>query len=124
MIIKEDYMKKTTNILLLFAVILPIVLLFWPFAQWNGAVSLILRIIPSLAAQILFCRAGKRGWIKAIPAVITGAMALWGTYLYFTSPHWQNATVTGLVADYVSPFICCAVVLAVYFIKRTNSLSK
>lgn len=117
-------MKKTTNILLLTFTILPLVLLFWPFAQWNDAMSLVLRVIPSISAQILLYRVGERGWIKAVPVVVTGALALRGTYLYFTSSHWQNATVAGLVADYVSPFICCAVVLAVCFIKRTNSLSK
>ncbi len=85
---------------------------------------LILRMIPSLSAQILLCRAGKNAWVSAIPVVVTGALALWGTYLYFTSPHWENATIGGLISDYVSPFICCAAVLAVYFIKRTNSLSK
>ena len=117
-------MKKTTNILPLTFTILPLVLLFWPFAQWNSAMSLILRVIPSISAQILLYRTGKHGWIKTVPVVVTGALALWGTYLYFTSSHWQNATVTGLLIDYVSPFICCAAVLAVCFIKRTNSLSK
>ena len=116
-------MKKTVNILLTLAVILPLTLLFWPFVQWNDTVSLMLRVIPSLSAQILLCRVGKRIWIKAIPTVITGAVALWGIYLYFTSPHWVTATVCGLLSDYVSPFTCCAAVLAVYLI-ITNSLSK
>ena len=116
-------MKKTTNILLLVAVVLPLVLIFWPFAQWNNVMSFLLRIIPSLSAQILLCRVGKHSWIKSIPAVVTGAVALWGTYLYFTTSHWQNAMVTGLLVDYVSPFTCCAAVLAVYLI-ITNSLSK
>ena len=45
-------MKKMTNILLLTFTILPLVLLFWPFAQWNSAMSLVLRVIPSISAQI------------------------------------------------------------------------
>ena len=116
-------MKTTFNVLLVPAVILPFVLLFWPFVQWNDTVSLILRVIPSLSAQILLCRVGKHIWIKAIPTVITGAVALWGIYLYFTSPHWVTATVCGLLFDYVSPFTCCAAVLVVYLI-ITNRLSK
>ena len=33
-------MKKTTNTLFLTFTILPLVLLFWPFAQWNDACRL------------------------------------------------------------------------------------
>ena len=111
-------MKKTTNILLVFAVIIPLVLLFWPFAEWNDAMSIILRIIPSVAVQVLLCRICKPNIVKAVPALLTGAFAAWGTYLFFTSPHWSNATVGGLIADYVSPFICCIVVLITYLLAK------
>lgn len=104
-------MKKTMGILLTVAIIVPVVLLFWPFAMWNDAMSLILRVVPSLAVQILLCRIEKCYIVKALPTIFTGAFAAWGTYLYFTSPHWSNATFGGLIADYVSPFICCVVVL-------------
>ena len=40
-------MKKTINILLVVAVIVPVVLLFWPFAMWDDVMSVILRVIPS-----------------------------------------------------------------------------
>ena len=116
-------MKKTMNGWLTTAVVVPVVLLFWPFAMWNDAMSLILRVIPSLAAQALFCRIGTWNIARGIPAVLTGAFAAWGTYLYFTSPHWSNATFWGsLIADYVSPFICCIIVLLVYLFihKRKN----
>ena len=116
-------MKKTINGFLTAAVIVPVVLLFWPFARWNDAMSLILRVIPSLAAQALFCRIGAWKKVKVIPAALTGAEAAWGTYLYFTSPHWSNATFWGsLMADYVSPFICCMIVLLVdlFICKRKN----
>lgn len=109
-------MKKTVDILLIIAVIVPVVLLFWPFAMWNDVMSLILRIIPSLAAQILLFRVGKRNIVKSLPVLFSGAFAAWGTYLYFTSPHWSNATWDTLIADYVSPFICCFVVLSVCLI--------
>ena len=111
-------MKKTTNILLVFAVIIPLVLLFWPFVEWNDAMSVILRIIPSVAVQVLLCRICKSYIVKAVPALLTGAFAAWGTYLFFTSPHWSNATVGGLIADYVSPFICCIIVLGVCLLMK------
>ena len=104
-------MKKETNILLVFAVILPLALLFWPFATWHGIMALILRMIPAIAVQALVGRVCKSNIIRAIPALLTGALAVWGTYLFFTSPHWSNATAGDLLRDYVSPFIGCIAVL-------------
>ena len=117
-------MKKMVDALLTVAVVIPVVLLFWPFAMWNDVMSLILRIIPSLAGQILLCRIEKWNIVKALPALFTGAFAAWGTYLYFTSPHWNNATFGDLIADYVSPFICCVLVLiACLFIAKKNPVT-
>ena len=111
-------MKKVINTLLVFAVIIPLVLLFWPFATWHGIMALILRIIPAIAVQALVCRIYKSNIVRAIPSLLTGVFAAWGTYLYFTSSHWSNATVGDLVADYVSPFICCIIVLVVYLLTK------
>lgn len=111
-------MKKATNILLVISVILPVILLFWPFAQWNDMMAVILRVIPSLAAQALLYRVGKLNVVKVIPTLLTGAFAAWGTYLYFTSPHWSDASVEGLIADYVSPFISCVIVLIACFLVK------
>lgn len=104
-------MKKAIDVLLLIAVIVPVVLLFWPFVIWSDAMSLILRIIPSFAVQVLLCKVERYNILKVMPLVLTGVFALWGTYLYFTSSHWSNATWGDLIVDYVSPFICCAVAL-------------
>lgn len=109
-------MKKPIDTLLILAVIIPIVFLFCPFAQWTDVASVILRVIPSLAVQTLLCRIAKWNIVKTIPTLLTGVFAAWGIYLFFASPHWSNATVAGLIADYVSPFISCAVVLIVYLI--------
>lgn len=105
-----DCTKKTIDALLVAAVIIPVVLLFWPFATWNDIMAIILRVIPSLAAQVLMFRVVKRNIIKALPIMIAAIFAAWGTYFYFTSPHWSNATFWGsLIADYFSPFISCAI---------------
>lgn len=109
-------MKKATNTLLVFAVIIPLVLLFWPFATWHGIMALILRIIPAIAVQGLVCRICKSNIVRAIPALLTGALAAWGTYLFFTSPHWINATAGDLIADYVSPLIGCIAVLLAWLL--------
>ena len=104
-------MKRVVNILLTVAIVVPVVLLFWPFVTWNNAMSVILRIIPSLAVQVLLCKIGRVSVVKALPTLFTGAFAAWGTYLYFTSPHWNNATIWDLLVDYASPFICCVLAL-------------
>ena len=107
-------MKNGWNILLLAAVILPLVLLLWPFAQWGGAASLLLRVIPALAGQTLLCRVGKSGMVRLLPLLLTGAAAVWGTYLFFTSAHWVNAEWSDLLADYVSPFMGCVFVFVLF----------
>ena len=114
-------MKKAVNTLLVFTIIIPLMLLFWPFATWHGIMALILRIIPAIASQVLVCRICKSNIVRAIPALLTGAFAAWGTYLFFTSPHWINATVGGLIRDNVSPFIGCIVVLFFYLLIKKKS---
>ena len=112
-------MKKTLNTLLVIAVVVPVVLLFWPFATWNDVMSVILRVIPSFAVQVLLFRVAKWNIVKAIPILVTGAFTAWGTYLYFTSPHWENATFWGsLIADYASPFISCLAALIICIVVK------
>lgn len=107
--------NSTVNALLLSGFILPLVLLLWPFAYWADWASLVFRVISALSVQALLCRIGKYPVIKAVPLIISGGIALWGTYLYFTSPHWSNATPGMLVSDYVSMFIACAIVCGVCY---------
>lgn len=78
-------MKKIVlNVLLSIGVIVPVTMLFWPFVSWGDAMSLILRIIPPVSAQILFCRIAKHKAVEAIPFLLTGVYALWATDLYLT----------------------------------------
>jgi len=91
-------------------VILPLVLLFWPFAVWNGIPALLLRVIPAAVLQYLFCRRANRPWVEAAPLLAASALALWGIFLFFTSAHWANATAWGLILDYCSPALAAAAV--------------
>lgn len=117
-------MKKNIDAWLVVAVIIPVVLLFWPFAVWNNTMGVILRVIPSLAVQVLLFRVGRWNLVKVLPILVAGAFAAWGTYLYFTSPHWRNATFWGsLIADYVSPFISCLIALIVCSWVRKKNFS-
>ncbi len=103
-------MEKKRNAALLLGVVLPLILLLWPFAQWGAEFSLVLRIIPALCAQLLACRSGKGDLLKLFPLLLTGAFALWGMYLYLTSDAWAQASFVGLLADYISPFLACGLV--------------
>jgi len=107
-------MKKAATIFLLTALILPVVLLMWPFAEWNDLMSLILRVIPSAAGQMLLCRFSESTIVELFPSMLTGAFAAWGTYLFLISPHWSNASVGDLIPDYISPFFSCIVVLILF----------
>ncbi len=105
-------MKKSVFCsLLLIGVIVPLIMLFWPFVSWGNAMSLLLRMIPSVSAQLLFCRVAKHKGVQAIPFLLTGAFALWATDLYLTSPSWSNASFwIDYVGECMSPFLCCLVV--------------
>lgn len=113
--------KPIVNVLLVLGVIVPVVMLFWPFVSWGDAMSLFLRILPSLSVQILFCRLAKQKAIEAIPFLLTGAFALWATDLYMMSPSWSNTSFwKDYVADCLSPFLCCLVVylVSVFLVER------
>ena len=110
--------RSTLNIFLFALFIIPIVLLLWPFAMWGDFASLALRVISAFSAQLLMLNVFKGNILKFIPLALTASMALWGTYLYFTSPHWANATFGNLLADYISPFISCTAAYAVYNRKK------
>lgn len=109
---------RVSNGFLAVGVMFPLVLLFWPFAQWGTGMGLILRVIPSVFLQTLLCKTGKSLAVKLLPVVCTGLFAAWGTYLFCTSPHWSHATLGGLLADYVSPFLGCAAVCLIAALRR------
>lgn len=80
------------------------------FPTFGTILTLILHIIPALCIQILMCRTSWHPALKALPLILTTCFALWGFWLYMTSPSWQNATLGRYFADYVSPAISCALV--------------
>lgn len=111
-------MKKTINISLAFAVAIPLAMLFWPFVTWHGITALLLRIIPAVAIQTLVLRMCKSNIVRILPTLLTVFFAIWGICLFFTSPHWSNATIGDLIGDYISPLIGCIIILFAYFLIR------
>ena len=115
-------MKKSVNGLLWGGILFPLILLFWPFASWGDFAGFLLRVIPAVSLQVLLCRVMKRSAVWAIPPVLTGMFALWGTYLYCTCSHWIHATVWDLLRDYLSPFIACTAVFGAWFLRHRKGL--
>ena len=119
-------MKKTVNILLITAIIVPNLL--WPLTlnSWNFIRNLFLHAVPALAAQILLCRTAERNFIKAIPAFVTGGIAAKILYIYLINPAYRNnsESLEGIIANYLVPFLCCIFVLFVFqLIKRQRVAS-
>ncbi|MBQ8799950.1 MAG: hypothetical protein IJZ55_10335 [Lachnospiraceae bacterium] len=112
--------KYIVNILLLMGTLVPLILLFWPFISWGDAMSIILRIIPSICAQMLFCRVAKHRGGQAIPFLLTAAFAILMTDAYISSPAWNKASFwVAYVGEGMSPFLCCLVVyLTSVFLKE------
>lgn len=111
-------MKHRTKFLIV-GTILPLVLLFWPFAQWNNAMSFLLRVVPAFSLQLLLCRYRL---FKILPLLATGAAALWGIWLFHTSSAWMHATLGGLIADYISPFLACIMAYGLSSLKKSKGV--
>lgn len=111
-------MTNRWNTWLLIGTIVSLVLHFWPLAYWSGTTLVILRIIPALCAQALLYRIGKHAMIKVLPLIITGALAVWGSYIYFKPPHSPYATVWMLFWDYMSPFVSCVIVYGIFKLRE------
>ena len=108
-------MKLLWNILLGIAAFLSAaVLLLQGFAlpAITPAVSVLLRICAAIAIQWLFLRLFRKKWLRALPILLTSVAAVWGFFLYLTSPSWRNATFGLFMADYASPALGCAAVWA------------
>ena len=112
--------KRTVNLFCGVGIVLPLILLFWPMPHnmWNPLASALLRVIPAGSAQVLFRGVRKSAWLRALPLALTGCLAGWGTFLYFTSETWADATFVGLLADYVSPLIGCAIIWGIWHMQK------
>lgn len=104
-------MKIVWNILLgIFSVLCIVVLVLQGFGlpSLSRAALLWLRIGAAFFAQWLFSRAFQKNWLRALPAGLTSLVAVWGFFLFLTSPSWRNATFGSFMADYASLAISCA----------------
>lgn len=110
-------MKKVWNVLLGFCAAIclyPLVFQGFAFPYLSSTASVILRIVASVCIQLLLCQLGKNALIKALPLMVTGFFAVFGFFLFLTSPPWQALTFGDFLVEYASPVICCAIVWVLY----------
>lgn len=65
----------------------------------------LLRFAAAFFLQWLLLRVGKNVWIRSLPLAAVGILAVWGFFLFLTSPSWQNATLWHYLADYATPLL-------------------
>jgi len=69
----------------------------------------ILRFVAAACIQYLSLRIARQELVRFLPLMLTFLLAVWGIFLFLTSPSWQNATLGSLLADYVTPLLgCCS----------------
>ena len=108
-------MKIIWNILLgIFALLSAAVLLLQGFALPALApwVDLLLRISAAFFTQWLFLRLFRRKWLRTLPVALTALAAVWGFFLYLSSPSWRGATFGLFMHDYAAFMLSCAAVWA------------
>ena len=89
-----------------------VVLLFQGFAlpSISAPMALLLRILAAAGIQLFFLLMFRR-FLRYLPLLLTVLLALWGGWLFCSSPSWQNATFLGYLADYCSLAFACGLTI-------------
>ena len=93
-------------------------LVLWLVPGRHPLLDLLIRILPALFAQLLLSSITPLKAVRAVPFVLTSLFALWGIYLYNTSPAWIYATLSDLLIDYVSPAAACGITFILSLLKQ------
>lgn len=107
-------MKTVWNVLLgLTAAVCALALLFQGFAftALSPFLALCLKIVGTLCCQWFFLRISRNKLVQAVPLMVSGILAVWGFFLFLTSPSWIHATFSDFLADYASYAIVCGIVI-------------
>jgi hypothetical protein len=67
----------------------------------------LLRFLAALCLQLLTLRTGRKEIVRFGPMVLTFFMAVWGFFLFLTSPSWQGTVLSAALADYLTPVCGC-----------------
>ena len=107
-------MKTAWNVLLgLTAAACALALLFqgFAFSALSPALALWMKILGAVCCQWFFLRISPKKFIQAIPLMVSGIFAVWGFFLFLTSPSWIHATFSDFLADYAFYAIVCGSVI-------------
>lgn len=107
-------MRIVWNVLLgLTAAVCALALLFqcFAFTAMSPTLSFWARVLGTLCCQWFFLRISRKKLLQALPLMIASVAAVWGFFLYLTSPSWRNATFGGFLSDYALYAIVCLLVL-------------
>ena len=115
-------MKTVWNVLLsLTAAACALALLFQGFAftALSPQLMLWLKILGTVCFQWFFLRISRKKVVQAIPLMVSGIVAVWGYFLYLTSPSWLHATFRHFLSDYaLYALICLGVMVIKWLIPR------
>jgi apolipoprotein N-acyltransferase len=103
-------MRILWNVLLgLAAAACALALLFQGFAftAMSPQLMLWLKILGTLCCQWFFLRVTKKKLLQLVPVMASGLVAVWGFFLYLTSPSWLHATFSHFVRDYALYLLVC-----------------
>ena len=105
--------KMIVNILLGFcAAAAVLVLVFQGFVipAVSDTASLWLRLVGAVCCQWLVFRVFEKKLHRAVPLLLGALLAVWGFFLYLSSPSWLGTTFNSFLSDYVSPLFGCLLV--------------
>lgn len=74
----------------------------------------LLRFSAAICIQLLLIRTGKSGLVRIAPLALALLAAVWGFFLFLTSPSWQGATFGAFLADYITPMLGCGAAWLLY----------
>lgn len=80
----------------------------------SALANALLRILAAVCIQLLLMRTGRKEILRYTPLILSMLLAVWGFFLFLTSPDWQGATLLHLLADYVTPILGCSAAWVAY----------
>ena len=78
------------------------------------AVDALLRFCGALCVQLLALRLRRYYLLRNAPLFLAFLAAVWGLFLFLTSPSWAGATFGLFLADYVTPVLGCIAALLLH----------
>ena len=67
----------------------------------------LLRFLAAICLQLLTLRIGKREILRFAPMAVGFLMAVFGFFLFLTSPSWQGSVFSTTLADFLMPVLGC-----------------